>query len=405
MLHRRACTKARRKTPLWRSQSTLPPRGRKVSAVIHSHPCTDAALSAAFSITLFVSFVIRCPCLLLLCRVVHWVGSSCLSLQMAQEEGLLPLSLRDSRHSDFTVMVRSLTGTVMDFIMRKKVQLRSDIKLAKKTDGLREFLQKNPHKTKRPPKTPKSVFTSGYQTHLVMVTWGLCQSLAAERRKKSGCWLAKSLLANPLFHASFTHEAKAIPVCPSLQQVPGRLCFPYGLLQISENHSPWLLTPSWSTGHPWSGSRQPHAWPDGGSTLLVSVGSWLHQSKGSLSCPLPTLPKLQGSCPRGFVCRWDSPPCDQTLGCWWLLCRRTPATEAVHTETGGVCCSASPVEREQGYSQAQKDWLHEAELWGMHLHTFPKSATDHCHKGAQCQITPYQKAQMVKSEHWHRFIQ
>lgn len=47
-------------------------------------------------------------------------------------------------------MERSLTGTVMDFIMRKKVQLRSDIKLAKKTDGLREFLQKKPIKLKGP---------------------------------------------------------------------------------------------------------------------------------------------------------------------------------------------------------------------------------------------------------------
>lgn len=70
---------------------------------------------------------------------------------MAQEEGLLPLSLRDL-DSDFTVMERSLTSTVMDFIRRKKVWLRSDIKFAKETDGQRESLQTAPLKTKRPPK-------------------------------------------------------------------------------------------------------------------------------------------------------------------------------------------------------------------------------------------------------------
>jgi len=86
------------------------------------------------------------------------------------------------------------------------------------------------------------------------------------------------------------------------------------------------------------------AWPNGGSTLPVSVGSWLHRSKGNLSCPLPILPRLRGSCPRESGCRWGSPPCDQTSGCLWLLCRKTPAREAVHTGRGEECCSASPVE-------------------------------------------------------------
>lgn len=113
-------------------------------------------------------------------------------------------------------------------------------------------------------------------------------------------------------------------------------------LEMSD--SPWLLTPSWSRGLPWSGNRPQHAWPNGGSTLPVSVGSWLHRSKGNLSCPLPILPRLQGSCPRESECRWGSPPCDQTSGCLWLLCRKTPAREAVHTGKGEECCSASPVE-------------------------------------------------------------
>lgn len=46
----------------------------------------------------FVSFVIRCPCLHFLHRAVCTPDRfKLLSLQMAQEEGLLPLSLRDSR--------------------------------------------------------------------------------------------------------------------------------------------------------------------------------------------------------------------------------------------------------------------------------------------------------------------
>lgn len=41
-------------------------------------------------------------------------------------------------------------------------------------------------------------------------------------------------------------------------------------------------------------------------------------------------------------CRWGSPPCGQTWGCWWPPCKRTLATGVAQTGRAGVCCSASP---------------------------------------------------------------
>lgn len=94
MLPRRTSTKARRKNP------SEGPRGH-----CHcSHLCTRAALLAFDPVTQ----IQLCSALLALrqdapassfCigQYVHQIGSSWLSHQMAQKEGLLPLSLRDSR--------------------------------------------------------------------------------------------------------------------------------------------------------------------------------------------------------------------------------------------------------------------------------------------------------------------
>lgn len=74
-------------------------------------------------------------------------------------------------------MERSLTGTVMDFIMRKKVRLRSDTKLVKKTDGLREFLQKNSPKLKGP-QNPSPYLPVG-PTHIYLQLLEACDTVRA----------------------------------------------------------------------------------------------------------------------------------------------------------------------------------------------------------------------------------
>lgn len=184
-----------------------------------------------------------------------------------------------------------------------------------------------------------------------------------EGRRKSGCCQAKSPLANPLFHATLTRKAKAIPVCLSLQRVPGRL------FSLRPPASLWKCQTHPDSGLP----ADPEVAPG------QEAG---HRVPGQMVDP-PFLPQLGHDCidPREAclalcpLCQGFRVPVPGDLDadgvplhtielrvvCGCCVEKLPPQKLPIQRE-GWRAVSLYLWRRKQGYSQAGEDWLHEAEL-------------------------------------------